>query len=370
MQNYIENLTVNANLEPFKDFRINVEMNRQMTKNFQEIFRYDEITGDFVSRSPVEGGSFSMSYWSLPTALKGRWNEDKSQAYQNFEDNRHVIAHRLSPGGPVDTFDFPAGYTRTSQDVIIPAFLAAYAGKNAMLTSLSNFPAIPAPNWRITYSGLSKVEWIKKYIKNINLNHAYRSSYNVSNFTSNLNYDENEIPVVGKNLIPKYRIQTITITEQLAPLLGLDINWVNNWTSRIEYRTTRNISFTFANYQTAEIRDKDLTIGIGYRAKEVQLPSFIKYHNKKVILENDLNFRLDFTLRTNRSVIYKLDENETQNVGGSRVLTLKPYLDYVINDNLTIRLFFNRNVTKPVVSTSYPTSFTNFGFSVRYTLGQ
>lgn len=370
MQNYTENLTVNANLEPFKDFRINVEINRRMVRNFQEVFRYDELTGEYVSQSPVEGGSFSMSYWSFPTALKGRWNDEKSETYRNFEDNRIVIAYRLSPTGQLDSFGFPAGYTRTSQDVIIPAFLAAYAGKNALFTSLSNFPAIPAPNWRITYSGLSKIEWIKKYIKNINLNHAYRSSYNVSSFTSSLDFDENQIPVVGKNLVPKYRIQNISITEQLAPLIGLDINWVNNWSSRIEYRTTRNISFTFANYQTAEIRDRDLTVGIGYRAKEVKLPSLIKYRNKRVVLENDLNFRLDFTLRTNRSVISKLDENETQNVGGSKVLSLKPYLDYVINNNLTIRLFFNRNVTKPVVSTSYPTSFTNFGFSVRYTLGQ
>jgi len=368
MTNYAENLSVQANMEPFKDFRINIDMTRRLTKNYQEVFRYDEITDEFVSRSPIEGGSFSMSYWSFPTALKGKWNDPTSQIYKDFENNRLVIAQRIAPSGPVDTFNFPAGYTRTSQDVIIPAFLAAYSGQNAMFVSTNLFPAIPAPNWRITYTGLSKIEWMKKVIKNINLNHAYRSTYTITSFTSNLDYNENEVPVVGENLVPKYRISTITISEQLAPLLGLDINWVNNWTTRIEYRTTRNLSFSFSNFQTAEIRDREFTLGAGYRAKEVQLP--FKYHNKKIILENDLNFRLDFTLRTNRSVISKLDEEQTENVGGNKVLLLKPYVDYVINENLTFRIFFTRNVTKPVISTSYPQALTNFGFSVRYTLGQ
>jgi len=369
MTNYTENLSVQANLEPFKDFRINVDMTKRMTKNYQEVFRYDIITDEYVSRSSMEGGSFSMSYWSFPTAFKGKWNDKTSETYINFEDNRNIIANRIAPAGSaVDTFGFPAGYTRTHQDVLVAALLASYSGQNPMFASLKLFPSIPAPNWRITYTGLSKVEWLKKYIKNINLNHAYRSTYNVFSFTSNLNYDENEVPVIGKNLVSKYRISTITISEQLAPLLGLDINWANNWTTRIEYRTTRNVSFSFSNLQTAEISDRDFTLGAGYRAKEVQLP--FKYKNKKIILENDLNFRLDFTLRSNRSVISKLDENTTDNVGGNKVLILKPYLDYVINENLTFRLFFNRNVTKPVISTSYPQALTNFGFSVRYTLGQ
>jgi cell surface protein SprA len=371
MSTKVENLSVQANLEPVRDFKINVTMTRRLTHNFQEVYKYNPDSMAFVSQSPVMGGTFSMSFWSLGTALN-KYVDDVSSTYTAFENNRNVIANRIvdDPTVPLDTFNFPAGYTRTSQDVIIPAFLAAYSGKNALTYTLSAFPAIPAPNWRITYNGLSKIEAVKKVAKNVNINHAYRSTYSVGNFVSSLDYDENQIPIVGENLTPELRIQQININEQLSPLIGIDVNWVNNWTSRVEYRTSRNIGFSFSNYTTTEISDRDLTVGIGYRAKEVELPSFIKYQGKRVILEHDLSFRLDFTYKNSRSTISKLDEDQTDPIGGNSILTIKPVLDYVISDNLTIRLFFNRNVTKPAISTSYPTAFTNGGFSIRYTLGQ
>jgi len=371
MTQMVDNLTIQGNIEPFKEFRINVDMSRRMTNNYQEVFRYDELSGEFVSRSPIEGGNFSMTFWSLPTALKGKWNDKVSPVYTQFENNRLVIAKRLGTGTDVDTFGFPAGFTRTAQEVIIPALLAAYSGKDALNYNLSMFPKIPAPNWRITYSGLGKIEFLKKYIKNINLNHAYRSTYTIGNFISSLEYDENEIPVVGKNLVPEYRIQQITISEQLAPLIGLDINWANNWTSRLQYSTNRNVSFSFSNLQTAEIRDRDFTLGIGYRAKEVEIP-FLRIRNKRIVLDNDLNFRFDMSIKSNRSVIARLDQGaeDAENVGGNKLISIKPTLDYVIDNNLTIRLFFNKNITKPVISTSYPTEFTSVGFSIRYTLGQ
>lgn len=366
-----ENLSIQANIEPVRDFKINVTMTRRMTNNMQEVFKYNQSSDSFESQSQVKGGNFSMSFWTLGTALS-KYTDDVSSSYTSFENNRNVVAHRIVDNStvPIDTNNYPAGHTGTAQDVIIPAFLSAYSGRNALTYTLNAFPAIPAPNWRITYNGLSKVEAFKKFTKNININHAYRSTYTVGSFVSSLNYDENEIPVLYENLVPELRIQQININEQLSPLIGIDVNWVNNWTSRIEYRTSRNVGFSFSNFTTTEISDRDLTVGIGYRAKEVELPSFIKYKGKRVILQHDLNFRLDLSYKNSRSTISRLDQDQTESIGGNSILSIKPVLDYVIDDNLTIRFFFNRNVTKPAISTSYPTAFTNGGFSIRYTLGQ
>ena len=52
-------------------------------------------------------------------------------------------------------------YEQKSQDVVIPAFIATYTGQSAKTTSLSPFPALPLPNWRLDYSGLSKIEFFK-----------------------------------------------------------------------------------------------------------------------------------------------------------------------------------------------------------------
>ncbi len=61
-----------------------------------------------------------------------------------------------------------------SPDVMIPAFLATYAGGDASTTSLGLFPSMLSmlPNWRLTYSGLGKLEMFKKYFKSVNINHS------------------------------------------------------------------------------------------------------------------------------------------------------------------------------------------------------
>jgi cell surface protein SprA len=372
---HTENLILQATLEPIKGLRINIDANRRLSSNSQRLFKMGS-DGNYHSYSPIENGSFSMSFFSIRTSLKGKWDEKFSQTYKDFENNRYVISQRLSKTNIDDTIThYKKGYSGTSQQVIIPAFLAAYAGKNASSYSLDMFPALPGINWRITYSGLGDLDIFKSFLRSINFNHAYQSTYTVGSFSSALEFDPNQsledleknLPM-GQNITPKYRVQQISITEQFAPLIGVDINWAKNWTSTIEYRTQRSVSFSFSNFQTSEIQGRDFTIGIGYRAKEVQMP--FKIRRKKMILEHDLTFRFDISIKNNRSVIYKLDEEKTESVGGSKITSIKPTIEYVLSKNLKARLFFTRNVTKPVISTSYPTAFTNVGFSIIYTLGQ
>jgi cell surface protein SprA len=367
--NHTENLTGQANIEPFKGFRLNVDFTRRFVKNQQEIFRYDEFRDNFNSYSPVESGSFTISFWSFKTALKGKWDDEISPVYKDFEKNRNTIARRISDNAIDPTTGYPIGYGPTNQDVLIPSFLSAYAGQSASDYSLDMFRKIPAPNWRLTFNGLSRIDFVKQYAKNVNINHAYRSTFTVGNYATNLSYSDEQDIEPGENFVSEYNIQQISINEQLSPLIGVDISWVNNWTTRVEFRSTRNINFSFSNYQTTEVLTRDFVVGIGYRAKEVKLPKFIKIKGKQAILQHDLNFRFDVTVKNNRSTIARLDEGVTESVGGNQLVSIKPIVDYVIDDNLTIRFFFNRNVTRPVISTSYPTAFTNGGFSIRYTLG-
>jgi cell surface protein SprA len=374
---HTKNFTLQSLIEPIKDLKINVEMNHRVSNNHQEIFgfrEYDPETNlydpDYYSMSPTDNGSFSMSILTIRTAFNNKKDGNNiPDIYRNFENNRYVISQRLATGNQRDTTsNYFMGYSGTSQQVIIPAFLAAYTGKNANSVPLGLFLPIPAPNWRISYNGLSKLDIFSEIAKNININHSYRATYTISNFASNLSYQKDQVPVMGEDIIPEYNVQQIQISEQLSPLIGLDINWKNNWTTRVEYRTNRNLSFNFANFQTAEVNSKDFTLGLGYRAKEVALP--FKIRGKQAVLEHDLTFRLDFTIKNQSSYIIRLDEDRSESVGGNRIITFKPVVDYVLNQNLMARVFMTFNNTKPAISTSYPTSFFNAGFSIRYTLGQ
>ncbi len=83
-----------------------------------------------------------------------------------------------NPGG--------TGYDTTTQDILIPAFLAAYTGKDAKSVSLSPFPRMPAPNWRIDYTGLTKIDFLGDIFQSITLSHAYQSTYSVVNYSNSL----------------------------------------------------------------------------------------------------------------------------------------------------------------------------------------
>ncbi|HCT70734.1 MAG TPA: hypothetical protein DF409_06530, partial [Bacteroidales bacterium] len=79
-----------------------------------------------------------------------------------------------------------------------------------MKVSLSPFPKIPIPNWRFSYTGLSKIPYFKKYLKNLTISHAYLSTYSIGNYVSNVDYLENlgfqSALDFNQNFIPKNQI--------------------------------------------------------------------------------------------------------------------------------------------------------------------
>ncbi|PSR06184.1 MAG: hypothetical protein BRD49_01820 [Bacteroidetes bacterium SW_10_40_5] len=148
-----ENVTAKALIEPLNNLRINLDFSRKKTKRREELFRYDAVRDEFRSFSPTESGTFSMSFMSLPTSFVGENDDGTSPTFEQFEDNRKTIANRLSESGVIDTAtEFPKGYTPGAQQVIIPAFIAAYKDKNPSNVSLDLFPKVPAPNWRLNFT--------------------------------------------------------------------------------------------------------------------------------------------------------------------------------------------------------------------------
>ena len=162
-----ETINLRGTLEPVKGFRIELTANRTKTNNVQEIYRFDSELGGFDSFNNIENGSHSISFISWNSAFIKDDDNYSNATFQQFRQNREIIANRLAELNPydnsiVDSTGYPLGYQSTSQDVLIPAFIAAYSGKNASSIGLNNFPNIPLPNWRINFDGLRNVKWIKK----------------------------------------------------------------------------------------------------------------------------------------------------------------------------------------------------------------
>ncbi len=374
-----ETLNLRGTLEPIKGFRIELTANRTKTNNSQEIYKYDPNLGDYESFNTIENGSHSISFISWNTSFIKDDDNYSNATFQQFRDNREVIANRLAGSNPydnsiVDSTGYPLGYQSNSQDVLIPAFLAAYSGKNASSVGLNNFPNIPLPNWRINFDGLRNLKWIKKRMNNIVLSHSYQSTYSVGNYVTSLDYEEgfdqwpNAINEATLNYYDKYEINQVTLRESLNPLFKIDMTFKNSMTARLEIKKERTLSLGLSNNQLTDRSSDEWIVGTGYRIKELSFN--VRAAGKQRKISSDLDLKLDFSLRSNKVIIRKIEENQEEITGGNSVITLKFTADYVVSSRFNLRLFFDKVMTNPYVSNTFPSAITNGGFSVRFTLAQ
>lgn len=386
-----QRLDVTATLEPWADLKIDLSFFVDKTVNHSQFFKYvaDENGNyGFAHLNPVDAGSYSISYLPVQTSFTKIDKQGFSEIYKNFEAYRPIISQRLAAQNPdydgtpyinpsTDSASegYAKGYGPKSQDVLIPAFLAAYTKADPNKINLNPFKAMPLPNWRISYNGFNKFKWMQKIFANFTITHGYSSTLTVNSFQTNLDYrgggellNPNRIDSLNGNYYSFYSMPSIVMNEQLSPLLGVDMTFKNNLTAKVDYKTSRTMTMNFADFQMIEMQTKQFTIGAGYKIKGLKLP--IKIKGKKVRLDNDLSFRFDFSWRDNVTINHRVDESLPQITQGSTTYTINPTIDYIISKSLNIQIFFNQTRTIPKISTSYPTTNTAGGIKLRFTLAQ
>ena len=376
MQLYVntlrEDFQLTSTVEPLRDLKVTLMASKNRTLNYSTNFKYDTPSGGFTNMSPNTTGDYSISTITIGTAFKDKSGSTLSSVFNQFMDNRVVISRRLgsqnsNSGGAVN--GYADGYDKSSQDVVVLSFLAAYRGKDASSSSLNSFPKIPLPNWRLTYSGLTKYPFIADRFSELSLRHGYRSTYSVNGFNSLLKYEERDGSSfsrdVNNNFLPFYQFAQVSISEQFAPLVGIDTRLKNNMTLNFEINKTRLLGLSLANSQLAHLSENNVVFGLGYRTTKFRFP-FGMF--KQLKLDNNMDFKLDVAVRDNKTVIYRADITEAEVSSGAKNITLRPSVDYVLNQRFNIRLFYDSNITKPYTSQSFNTSFSNFGFSLRATL--
>lgn len=387
-------LSIRSIVEPFPGLKIDFNADRRFLENASSYYTAD-INGNFPdsTRNRVINGSFSISIISWGTAFEKitKDNDYVSRTFENFKKYAVIISERralerqksdpsynpdIDPEtGEIIDGSFKSGYGKTSREVLIPAFYAAYTKSDPKKVDLAAFPSAfrMMPNWRLTFDGLSKFPFVQKVFRSVNISHQYRSIYQIGSYTTNLNYslDENGINSVRdlqKNFIQQYEINTVAVSEQFSPLINIDFNWKSNLTSRFEWRKSRTVALNLTSNQVTDARINELVFGAGYRFDNVQI--ILKTGGNQRVLKSDLNIKLDLSLRDNKTIARKLIEDVNQPVAGIKVITIGATADYVLSDRFNLQFFADHTVNNPFVATTFPTSNTNFGFSLKFTLVQ
>lgn len=379
------------NLEPIRGLKILLTNNRTDNRTQQVQFMYADMP-------TTRTGSFTKTHIAIATALRGSSADDgyASKAFSDFLANIPIVAGRYEEqfrgrhypstgfmeGNPLGGTEYdPAVGTvsRTSSDVLIPAFLAAYSGQSPTKVALTAFPSLSAirPNWRVTYDGFMQMPWFKKLFKSFTLSHAYQCTYAVGSYTSYLNWigvdgdigftldEQTQSPIPSS----PYNISSVTITEKFAPLLGVSATLNNGMTFNLEYRDSRTLSLNASAGQIVEATSKQVTVGAGY--KIANFNKILKMGSSQGGVSNDLTMNLDFSFSNNQSLIRKIETAFTQAQNGTQTLSINFTAQYVLSRRLTLGAFFDHQVNTPLVSnSSYPTSNTNYGISVNMSLAR
>ncbi len=178
MEKFSKSISANALFEPFSELRVQFNALLTSAESHSEYFKYNATEQKFGRFSPQMSGNYNVSIIAWKTAFSKDNNLRENPIFETFLEYRETIAKRLAENNPhslghdniYDTLSgrlYPHGYGPTAQEVLIPAFIAAYTGKSAAGITTSPFLSFPLPNWQITYVGLSKVKFLQKWFTNI-----------------------------------------------------------------------------------------------------------------------------------------------------------------------------------------------------------
>ena len=414
VQNFTRRWDGSATIEPFKDFRLELNIDRTFTENYSETFKVlsKDPTQDFFNHTiPIRDGALTFTNGGA-SSLFNQDTANLNQLFETFRANRLVVSQRLgrSNSNPEALHSDPQlaqqgyafGYGPNQQDVLLPAFLAAYRGEDADNVSLNPFDLKASPNWRFSWTGLDKIGNLGDFIRRVNIQHGFQSTFSISSYGTSLDYldalDEATQPqligydTVSLNYFPRIEIPNISESRSFAPLLSIEAEMQNGLSVNFAYQTQNNRSINIVNKLVSEQVSTEVVGGFGIVLSDVQI-GFLQGKTKKRrkpadepetrrngqrrgggsssggrLNVSDMDIQFNFSLRDAITNARVLSTNAVEPVEGSRVFTLAPSLEYQVNNLLSLRTFFDYRKTVPYNSLGFPQTAASGGVVVRFQL--
>ncbi len=390
-------LDIKLTLEPFPGFKIQVNGKRYEAQSVSMLYgRVDEMSDYTLQQNAT--GSFNITQIAIGTAFDKIGDASTMFASKNFDrflENRELMTQRLNtryqgvryPSGSTFIPDSLVGKTYKgsginsgSADVLIPAFLATYTGRNINTISFNPFLSVlhTMPNWSVSFDGLGRLPWMRDHFRSVTLTHAYVCKYAIgsySSFSTWVSAGENDRTlgftrdVTTQMPIPSasYDVSSVSLQESFSPLIGVNMTMKNSLSLKAEYRKQRNMTLNITSVQLMEGHTNEFVIGAGYTIKDLHFTAKNR-DGKQRKVSNDLKLNVDVSYKNIMTLLRKVDENLTQVSSGNRVLGIKISADYVVSQRVSLQFFYDHEGNTPLISNSYPINTDNAGISIKLML--
>ena len=168
--------------------------------------------------------------------------------------------------------------------------------------------------------------------------------YQIGGFATNVAYvaDDGDLQDVRdalNNFIPAVETGTIAITESMNPIIGIDISMKNSFQFKMEWKKTRTVSLAMTNFQVTEVSNDELIFGAGYRFKNLKIT--FDFAGVRRQTDGELQLRLDFSIKNNKTVLRKIEESTNTPSAGQNILSIALSAEYQITKNFFVKAFYN-----------------------------
>jgi len=321
----------------------------------------------FGTQRPLwEGANLDINW-------KVNWGENRSYTVTTDDNGNITISNPNITGKTNRSFLtipiklFGSGITAIHDNYDPSSLDPGQSLSDAFVTGLETFPMLskipvlgqfanylPRANWKLSWSGLEKLSFLKGIANRISFNHSYTSDYS-EGWTINPD---------GKKIV-----QTQKISYAFQPLIGLDFTFNKllggNFRGSAKYGTKTNYNLGVSTRSVTEGISRDISVSISFSKSGFDLPIF------GFNLKNDIEFSFSYTNSRTATIIYNMDsfdENGLPQDGTTRV-TLEPRVKYMMSSRITLALFYKRSTVTPEgASVIPPTKRNEAGLDVHITI--
>lgn len=373
-----QTVQVKTVLEPYTGIKFDLNAAASWNKS-DEIYYFD---GYHKGVEDLFSGTHSHTDIAIRRSSFKRGATTSSETFAEFIDNVYKMRAHIEKTNP-NRGD--AEVPLNSADVLVPAFLSAYKGESLDRNKdekIIRRVGKMLPNWKFTLDLLNKAPILKEGFKAFNITHGYKCTYNVNSFSKHLDWDPLYDDVNGFGIIQdeseptpflvrSTKVDNVNLTEAFNPLIGINSTLKNSVRMKFEFNRNRTVGLDIPALQIVESYSKGFKIGGGYRIDNFGVIIGFVDNKKKTKVNNDLNLNLDIDFKNTEAFIRKFEtiaNTIEERSSGLQTLKAEFTAEYVVSQAMKVSFFYDRSVSKPRVSTSYPITTSKFGFKLHLLL--